>query len=927
MEGVRTHNLRNIDLELPRDRLVVVTGLSGSGKSSLAFDTIYAEGQRRYIESLSSYARQFLEQMPRPDCDRVSGLPPAVAIKQDAHGSGPQSTVATVTEIYDYMRLLFAKAGTPHCHKCGSAIESQTLEQMVTALASLPGGTRITLLAPVVRGRKGHYRDLFERLKREGFVKARIDGEICDLDTVEHVERYKTHDIDVVVDRVVAAPDSSQVPTRFFDSIRVALDAGNGVCVALLEDGSEKIFNRRFACPACKTGIEEPTPQMFSFNSPYGRCPACKGRGTVDGFDEELLVPEMEKSIEQGAVEPFQNWKGPAGRRLRSNLMELARSVGADTSKPFGKLSPKIRGALLWGAGPGKNEKKHREKAVVPSLKRLMDSTDSVRTHNRIARYLSPVKCSDCNGARLRPEALSVTVGEKNIYESVRLPVSEAADFFDGLHFEGAQAAIAAPVLKELRARLDFLLKVGLHYLGCDRPVGTLSTGESQRTRLATRIGSSLTGVCYVLDEPSIGLHHRDHTRLLDALERLRDDGNSVLVIEHDADTIMCADWVLDLGPGGGTNGGQVMFNGPLENLLKDKKSLTARYLSGECEISVPKRRRKPKKGKYIRVRGAAENNLKNLNVGFPLGLMICVTGVSGSGKSTLVNDILLRALAGAINNSRDKPGRHRCIEGIENIDKVLRIDQQPIGKTSRSTPVTYTKIFGHIRRVFAATKQAKVRGYNMGRFSFNNRPGRCPECDGAGEQKVEMNLLPDIKVLCKSCNGRRYNEETLQVTVNKRDISEVLDMTVDEAAVFFKNHPPIERRLRVMRDVGLNYLKLGQPANTLSGGEAQRVKLATELGKVSTGNTLYALDEPTTGLHFDDIKKLLKTLHGLADLGNTVLIIEHNLDVIKNADYVIDLGSEGGDGGGRIVAEGTPEELIECGKSYTGAALRKQFT
>ncbi len=927
VEGARTHNLHNIDIALPRDKFIVITGISGSGKSSLAFDTIYAEGQRRYIESLSSYARQFLEQMPRPDCDRVAGLPPTVAIEQDPAGSGPQSTVATVTEIYDYLRLLFAKVATPHCPDCDSVIATQNLEQIVTELTSLPEKTRLTILAPLVRGRKGHYRELFEQLKQQGFVKARIDGHIRDLDDVDKLERYVIHDIDAVIDRLIVKNNDAVNSNRIADSVRMALNMGDGVCATLENDSeSERIFNQKAACPDCNRGIPEPSPQMFSFNSPYGRCKTCKGKGVVDSFDVDLIVPDKEKSLEDGAVEPFQRWHGSTGRRMSKNLKELARNINADMTISFNELHPEIRAALIIGEGLKGKDKELYNMAVIPAMERLQKLTKSQRTINKLKRYISPVKCHDCGGARLREESLSFTVDGKNIYETTRMQIGSAADFFNQVSFKGTDAQIAAPVLKEIRTRLGFLLEVGLHYLTCDRLTGTLSTGESQRTRLATQIGSSLTGVCYILDEPSIGLHYRDHQKLLKALIRLRDAENSVLVVEHDAETIRCADWVLDLGPGAGTYGGRIIYNGEYAGLTQCSQSLTGRYMAGKCKIPVPKNRRRKKKKQSLRVFGAEEHNLKNIDVDFPLGLMTCITGVSGSGKSTLVNDILLKSLAREINGSSVKPGKHKKVQGVEKIDKVLIIDQAPIGKTSRSTPATYTKVLDHIRRVFAETKQAKVRGYEIGRFSYNNKEGRCEVCKGMGEKQIEMNLLPDMKILCEECHGRRFNEETLQITVQNQNIADVLDMTVEDALEFFRNYPAIERRLRTLRDVGLSYLKLGQPSNTLSGGEAQRIKLATELGKVSTGNTLYALDEPTTGLHFEDISSLLKTLHGLVDLGNTILIIEHNIDVIKNADYIIDLGPEGGEDGGKIIAEGPPEKIALCEVSHTGKALKNIF-
>jgi excinuclease ABC subunit A len=920
--GARTHNLKGIDLRLPRGKIVVITGISGSGKSSLAFDSIYAEGQRRYIESLSSYARQFLEQMARPDCDRITGLPPTIAIEQHAPGAGPHSTVFTVTEIYDFLRLLFARVGTPHCPQCGREIQHQTLEQITAHLLQLESGTPLVVLAPLVRGRKGHYRELFERLRGQGYVRARIDGEIEDLDDVERVERYKTHDIDLVVDRLVLKNDDDK-SGRLRDSLDTAFEIGSGACV-VLEGGEERLFSRRFACPDCNVGIEEPTPNMFSFNSPYGRCPECDGRGRVDEFDPELIVPDPKLSIAEGAVEVFEGWPGRAGATLRSNLQALAEALAVDVNTPFGQLSGKKQKGLLYGTGLDGVDGVSPEQAVIPSLERIAENTDSTRTRTRLSRYISPVPCPACKGARLRPESLGVTVGGLGIHEVSAMSVKECSSFFGDLTFSGVKARIAVPIVEEIRRRLQFLMEVGLHYLTGDRLTGTLSTGESQRTRLATQIGSGLTGVCYVLDEPSIGLHHRDHERLLGALERMRDADNTVLVVEHDEETIRRADWVTDLGPGAGRSGGEVVFNGPYADMLECEDSLTAGYLCGDYEIAVPARRRSPrKKGKLV-VTGARDHNLKDIDVEFPLGMLICVTGVSGSGKSTLVNDILLRALTREINKSPEKPGRHRAIRGIEHIDRVLEIDQSSIGRTPRSTPATYTKVFDYIRRIFAETKQSRVRGYDVGRFSFNSSEGCCAECGGMGEKPIEMNFLPDMRIECDECHGRRYNQETLQVTVRGKSIADVLEMTVDEALEFFKNYPPVERRLRVMRDVGLGYLTLGQPSSTLSGGEAQRIKLVRELGKVSTGDTLYVLDEPTTGLHFDDISKLLKILHGLVDMGNTVLIIEHNLEVIKNADYVIDLGPEGGDDGGSIVATGTPEEVAEEKNSHTGRALKK---
>jgi excinuclease ABC subunit A len=937
----RTHNLKGIDLKLPRDALIVVTGISGSGKSSLAFDTLYAEGQRRYIESLSSYARQFLERLPRPDCDLILGLPPTIAIQQEMTGATPRSTVATTTEIYDFLRLLYARAGTPHCPDCGTPIKHQTLEQIVGAINDLPAGTRLTLLAPLVRGRRGHYKELFERLRSEGYVRARIDGVVRDLDEVERVERYRTHDIEVVVDRLVVkksktvrreapepAPESPVVAaftSRLTDSVRAALTAGAGTCIALVEGGGEMLFSQLFACPTCGRGFEEPNPNTFSFNSPYGQCPECKGLGLVDRFDEELIVPDSSLSIAEGAIDPWAREAGRTGRRLASTLGRLATALKVDVKRPWRSISAAKRRALLCGDKLKEKTGIPESQAVIPSLEALL-AENPVLGALRFAKYISQVTCPACRGARLRPEALAITVGGKSIRELTHLNVRDCLAFIEGLSFEGARAQIAAPITKEVRQRLGFMLDVGLHYLTLDRRSTTLSRGEFQRIRLATQIGAGLTGVCYVLDEPSIGLHHRDNDRLLDSLEKLRDVGNTVLVVEHDEATIRRADWVLDLGPGAGRNGGHVVYNGPLQGLCECRESLTGRYLTGQERIPVPERLRRPDEGRLLTVRGAREHNLKGIDVAFPLGLFCCVTGVSGSGKSTLVNDILYRALARKLYGSRARPGAHRSIAGIKNVKLVLEIDQNPIGRSPRSCPATYTKVMDDIRRAFADTRQAKVRGFGAGRFSYNNKQGRCPSCQGLGEKEIEMSFLPDMRVTCEECRGSRYNEQTLQVTMRGKSIADVLAMTVEEALEFFVNYPSIERKLRTMRNVGLDYLTLGQPSTRLSGGEAQRIKLARELGKVSTGGTVYILDEPTTGLHFDDVRKLLRTLHGLADMGNTLIVIEHNLEVIKDADYIVDLGPEGGDEGGRVVACGTPEEVMQTAESYTGQALKSIF-
>jgi len=918
----RMHNLKGIDLELPRDALVVVTGVSGSGKSSLAFDTLYAEGQRRYIESLSSYARQFLEQMPRPDCDLVVGLPPTIAIRQEMTGASPRSTVATTTEVYDYLRLLYARLGTPHCPQCGTAIRHQTLEQIIAAIQDMPSGTRLTLLAPLVRGRRGHYRDLFERIRADGYVKARVDGVLLDLDDVDRVDRYRTHDIEAVVDRLVVRRSNT---ARLADSVRTALGLGSGTCIALTEDGGEVLFSRLLACPRCGRSIEEPNPNTFSFNSPYGRCDACKGLGTVESFDEDLIVPDKSLSIAEGAIEPWARAGGRTGRQFARMMTKLTDALGIDRDKPFRRIGARKRRALLHGEGLEERTGLPERNAVIPSLRELLSAAPPPGAR-ALGRYLSHTPCPACEGARLRPEALAFRIGGLDVRELTALSVGEATGFFDTLAFEGARGRIAAPIVKEVCERLRFMLDVGLHYLTLDRRSSTLSRGEFQRIRLATQIGSGLTGVCYVLDEPSIGLHQRDNQRLLDSLEQLRDAGNTVLVVEHDEATIRRSDWVLDLGPGAGRSGGHVVFNGPAADLPAAEHSLTARYLTGREAIPIPERIRRARKRQAVTVTGAREHNLKDIQVTIPLGLFCCVTGVSGSGKSTLVNDILYRALARRLYASRPRPGRHRSLRGAGKVRQVLEIDQSPIGRSPRSCPATYTKVFDDIRRAFARTRQAKVRGYGPGRFSFNSKEGRCPVCRGLGEKRIEMSFLPDVRVTCEECHGRRYGEQTLQVVLRGKTIADVLAMTVEEALEFFGAYPPVARKLRTMREVGLGYLTLGQPSTTLSGGEAQRVKLTRELGKLTTGGTLYILDEPTTGLHFDDVKKLLRIFHSLADMGNTLVIIEHNLEVIKNADYIIDLGPEGGDEGGRLVACGPPEQIILARRSHTGKALKPLF-
>jgi len=923
VQHARTHNLKGIDVALPRDALVVVTGLSGSGKSSLAFDTLYAEGQRRYIESLSSYARQFLEQMPRPDCDRILGLPPTIAIQQEMVGASPRSTVATTTEVYDFLRLLYARAGDMHCPDCGSPIRHQTVEQIVAAVADLPRGTRIDLLAPLVRGRKGHYRELFESIRADGYVRARIDGQIRDLDEVERVTRYRTHDIEAVVDRLVVT--GSALP-RLTDSIRAALEAGAGTCIVLREDGAEMFFSQLLACPLCGRSFEEPNPNTFSFNSPYGRCETCKGLGTVDMFDRDLIVPDRSLTLEQGAVRVWAEWTGRTGRHFARELERIRRALDIPGDLPFHDIPMRDRSAMIDGDGLEERTGIPRSHAVIPSLEALMEETERPATRFRLARFITAVTCPDCDGARLRPEALAVTVGGLNVAELTRLSVRDCLEFVGALAFHGSRAKIARPVLNEIRERLRFMLEVGLHYLSLDRRTNTLSRGEFQRIRLAAQIGSGLTGVCYVLDEPSIGLHQRDNRRLLDSLEQLRDAGNTVLVVEHDEETIRRADWVLDLGPGAGRDGGHVVYNGHAAGLPHAERSLTADYLTGRRTIPVPNLLRRVRRGRAIRLRGVREHNLKGIDVSFPLGVFCCVTGVSGSGKSTLVNDVLARALGARLGLSRPRPGAHRSLRVPPQVRRMLEIDQAPIGRSPRSCPATYTKLMDDVRRAFAGTRQAKVRGYGIGRFSFNNKEGRCPVCEGRGEKEIEMNFLADIRITCEECHGRRYNEQTLQIAIRGKSIADVLAMTVEEAFEFFQTYPGIARKLRTLRDVGLDYITLGQPSPTLSGGEAQRIKLARELSKATAGDTVYILDEPTTGLHFDDVRKLLRTLNGLVDQGNTVIVIEHNLEVVKCADHIIDLGPEGGDEGGRVVARGTPEAIMTAAESYTGRALKRFF-
>ncbi|MDQ3772135.1 MAG: excinuclease ABC subunit UvrA [Actinomycetota bacterium] len=930
VRGAREHNLRNVNLELPRDSLIVFCGISGSGKSSLAFDTVYAEGQRRYVESLSSYARQFLGQMDKPDVDFIEGLSPAISIDQKSAPKNPRSTVGTITEIYDYLRLLFARIGRPHCHLCGRPIARQTPEQIVDQILELPEGTRFQVLAPIVKGRKGEFTQPLEELARRGYARARIDGEVRDLSEKIRLDRYFQHDIDIVVDRLVL---KEGMRGRLNDSIETALKLADGIAaIDLVDDASEDImFSQHFACTYDNISFEELAPRSFSFNSPYGACERCDGLGTHLEVDIELVIPNPELSLDEGAVAP---WTGKSEYFTR--LIDGAASTfGFRTDVPFRKLPKKARETILYGDDSEDIHVRYKNRygrqrsywtvfeGIITWLERRRDETDSDYARERYEQYFRQVPCPKCKGARLRPESLAVTLGAQNIHQVSDLPIGEVFDFLRKLELNDRETFIAERLLKEIHARLGFLLDVGLDYLTLSRNSATLAGGEAQRIRLATQIGSGLVGVLYVLDEPSIGLHQRDNRRLIDTLMRLRDMGNMLIVVEHDEDTIRVADHVVDIGPGAGEHGGEIVYSGPLEGLLRKSDSLTGDYLTGRRSVAIPPVRRPAERG-AIEVKGARQHNLKNIDVAFPLGNFICVTGVSGSGKSTLVNDILYKAVHQKLNRqARLVPGKHRSVKGLGDVDKVIDIDQSPIGRTPRSNPATYTGVWDHVRKLFAKTQDARRRGYQPGRFSFNVRGGRCEACMGDGTIKIEMHFLPDIYVPCEVCKGKRYNRETLQVRYKGRNVSEVLQMSVEEACDFFSAIPPIARHMTTLRDVGLGYIKLGQPAPTLSGGEAQRVKLASELSKRSTGRTLYILDEPTTGLHFEDVRKLLGVLHRLVDNGNTVVVIEHNLEIIKTADHVIDLGPEGGNGGGEIVAVGTPEEIAASPGSYTGEFLR----
>lgn len=928
IKGAREHNLKNIDVEIPRDKLVVITGLSGSGKSSLAFDTIYAEGQRRYVESLSAYARQFLGLMEKPDVDNIEGLSPAISIEQKTTSKNPRSTVGTVTEIYDYLRLLFARIGVPFCYRCGKPIQRQTVQQIVDTVLKLPEGTKFQVLAPLVRGRKGEYREVFEEARREGFVRVRVDGEIFDLSSPPKLDKNKKHNIEVVVDRLIASP---KIKNRLTDSIETALNLSGGLVIISQIDGPEQTYSEQFACVDCGVSYEEIAPRMFSFNSPYGACPACNGLGNVRELDPTLIVPDPNLSINEGAIEP---WGEGRESWYFSHLRSLAYHYGFSLDTPWKDLPESIRRIILYGtdreikirytssSGRVSAEFMHQFEGVIPNLARRYRQTSSSYIREWIESYMNTRPCEACKGSRLRPESLAIKINGLSIADVTRMSIKQALEFFENLQLTERELAIAHQILKEIKQRLTFLINVGLDYLTLDRTAATLSGGESQRIRLATQIGSQLMGVLYILDEPSIGLHQRDNRRLINTLLRLRDLGNTVIVVEHDRETIESADHVIDLGPGAGEDGGHVVATGPPEQIKNEPRSITGKYLSGEKYIPVPKTRRKGN-GRFLILKGARGNNLKNIDVKIPLGMFVCVTGVSGSGKSTLINETLYRALKRELYRSKETPLPYDAIEGLENIDKVVDIDQSPIGRTPRSNPATYTGTFTPIRDLFARLPESKVRGYKPGRFSFNVKGGRCEACEGDGIIKIEMHFLPDVYVTCEACKGKRYNRETLEIKYKGKTIADVLDMTVTEALRFFENVPVIRRKLQTLYDVGLGYIKLGQPATTLSGGEAQRVKLATELSKVATGKTLYILDEPTTGLHFEDIKYLLNVLNRLVDKGNTVIVIEHNMDVIKTADYIIDLGPEGGDDGGTIVAEGTPEEIIQNPRSYTGQHLK----
>ncbi len=936
VKGAKEHNLKNISVEIPRDKLVVVTGLSGSGKSSLAFETIYAEGQRRYVESLSAYARQFLGQMEKPDVESIDGLSPAISIDQKTTGKNPRSTVGTVTEVYDYIRLLYARIGIPHCPKCGKEIKPQSVDQIIDAVKALPQRCKIQILSPVVRGRKGEYIKTFEDARKSGFIRVRVDGEMFDLsDDIPKLDKQKKHNIDIVIDRLVVKDDMDK---RLADSVETALGMAHGLVVIDVIDGDELTFSQNYACDDCGISIEELTPRMFSFNTPYGACPSCSGLGNIVRIDPDLVIPDKNLSINQGAIHAS-GWSGTEDGSISRMYYEgMAEHFGFSLDTPINQLSDDQIDILLNGTRGEKIKLTYNRKyakgvqyarfeGIINNLERRHRESNSEWAKAEIENFMVNMPCPDCGGTRLKKETLAVTVNEMNIHQVTELSVFKAAEFFDELpkYLTEKENMIARHILKEINNRLKFLVNVGLDYLTLSRSAGTLSGGEAQRIRLATQIGASLMGVVYILDEPSIGLHQRDNDKLIETLKELRDLGNTLLVVEHDEDTMFAADHIIDIGPGAGIHGGEVVAEGTVNEIIACEKSITGQYLSGKKVIPVPEKRRKGN-GKHLEVSGASENNLKNINVKIPLGTFTCVTGVSGSGKSSFVNEILYKELANQLNGAKKHPGKFKDIKGVENLDKVIDIDQSPIGRTPRSNPATYTGLFGDIRDLFAMTPEAKARGYKSGRFSFNVKGGRCDSCMGDGIICIEMHFLPDVYVPCEVCGGKRYNRETLEVKYKGKNIYEVLEMTVEEGCTFFENIPKIQRKLQTLYDVGLGYIKIGQPSTTLSGGEAQRVKLATELSKRSTGNTIYILDEPTTGLHTADVHKLTEVLQKLVDAGNTVVVIEHNLDIIKTADYIIDLGPEGGDKGGEVIICGTPEKVAKCEESYTGKYLKEKL-
>lgn len=931
IKGAKEHNLKNIDIEIPRNKLVVITGLSGSGKSSLAFDTLYAEGQRRYVESLSSYARQFLGIMEKPDVEKIEGLSPAISIDQKTTSKNPRSTVGTVTEIYDYIRLLYARIGVPYCPKCGRKIEKQSIDQIVDSIMELEEGTRIQILAPVVRGKKGEFVKMLEGFQKEGFIRVRIDGQIYEITDNIEIDRQKKHNVDILVDRLVIKPD---IRNRLTESVEIALTHANNLVTIDIPGKEEKLFSQNYACPDCGIGFEELTPRMFSFNNPFGACPACAGIGYLMKMDEDLIIPDKNKTLYDGVKAFGASTMKKSETMAKMYFESIAKHYNVDISVPIKKLPREFLDKILYGTGTekidfsytsasGTRKFKSPFEGVIPTLERRYAETKSQGMRDFYEYYMTNSHCTECNGARLNKTSLAVRVKDKNINELTEMSITKIKEYLESLELSKKEAFIAEPILKELSKRLQFLIDVGLDYLTLSRPAGTLSGGEAQRIRLATQIGSGLTGVLYILDEPSIGLHQRDNSKLIDTLKKLRDMGNTVVVVEHDEDTMYAADEIIDIGPGAGVHGGNVMAQGNVEEIKNSPNSITGKYLSGRIRIPIPEKRRKSN-GKALEIKGATEHNLKNIDVKFPLGVFTCVTGVSGSGKSTLVNEILYKYAAREINGSTEKPGKCKEVKGLKNIDKIINIDQSPIGRTPRSNPATYTGVFDLIRDIFAGTNEAKMRGYTKGRFSFNVSGGRCEACSGDGILKIEMHFLPDVYVPCEVCKGKRYNKETLEVKYKGKSISDVLNMTVEEGLEFFANIPKIKTKLQTLYDVGLGYIKLGQPSTTLSGGEAQRIKLATELSKRATGKTLYILDEPTTGLHIADVHKLVEILQRLVETGNSIIVIEHNLDLIKTADYIIDLGPEGGDRGGEVVGVGTPEQICRNNRSYTGKFLEK---